>query len=74
MKPTYPKFKKQNLNQVIKSIDKEQTELLQKMLEINPLKRISMKEALNDKYFDDVRPQIKIMYEKLEKENKDKKK
>lgn len=43
------------------------------MLDLNPLKRISMRNALNDKYFDDVRPQIKILYERLEKESKEKK-
>jgi len=32
------------------------------MLHLDPLKRISMKSALNDKYFDDVRPQIKTLY------------
>lgn len=35
------------------------------MLQLDPLKRISMKNALNDKYFDDIRPQIAKMYEKL---------
>lgn len=36
------------------------------MLELDPLKRISMKNALKDKYFDDILPQIKTVYEKHE--------
>ncbi len=37
------------------------------MLELDPLKRISMKNALKNKYFDDILSQTKTMYEKYEK-------
>ena len=36
------------------------------MLELDPLKRISMKNALKDKYFDDILSQTKSVYEKYE--------
>jgi len=34
------------------------------MLVLDPLKRISMKEALNHSYFDDLRPEVKTIYNK----------
>lgn len=37
------------------------------MLELDPVKRISMKNALKDKYFDEIIPQIKVMYDRLDK-------
>jgi hypothetical protein len=40
------------------------------MLQLDPLKRVSMKSALNDKYFDDIRPIIKDLYVKLEERSK----
>ena len=36
------------------------------MLHLYPLKRISMKHALNDKYFDDIKPEIAKLYEKMD--------
>ena len=36
------------------------------MLHLDPLKRISMKHALNDKYFDDIKPEIAKLYEKMD--------
>lgn len=33
---------------------------------MDPLKRISMKNALNDKYFDEIRPEITKLYEKMD--------
>jgi hypothetical protein len=35
-------------------------------MELDPLKRISMKEALNDKYFDEVREKLKGMYKDVD--------
>jgi hypothetical protein len=43
------------------------------MLELDPLKRISMKAALKDKYFNEILPQVKAMYEKFEKTGKESK-
>lgn len=34
------------------------------MLQLDPLRRISMKNVLQDKYFDEIKPQIATMYER----------
>lgn len=39
------------------------------MLHLDPLKRISMKHALNDKYFDDIKSEIAKLYEKMEEKS-----
>lgn len=44
-------------------------QLLEKMLHLDPLRRISMKNALNDKYFDEIKPQIMKLYEKIDKKS-----
>lgn len=52
---TFPRWEKKSLSDVIPEADNTAIDLLSKMLEYSPSKRISAKEALSHKYFDDVR-------------------
>lgn len=47
-------YKKEDLKKLIPKIDVLGLDLLEKMLDLNPEKRISAEEALNHKYFSDV--------------------
>lgn len=54
-KTSFPKWKPAILTQIIKTKDKHLLDLLSKMLTMNPIKRISLVDALNHEYFNDVR-------------------
>lgn len=56
-KPTFPKFKGVNPDVYFKNFDKVALDLCIKMLQLDPARRISMKEALKHPYFHDVRPE-----------------
>ncbi|XP_064610515.1 cyclin-dependent kinase 1-like [Liolophura sinensis] len=53
-KPTFPAWKKNTLFKVVKGLDNKGLDLLQQMLEYDPVKRISGREALNHLYFMDL--------------------
>ena len=55
MKPTFPKFRGVNPETHFKHFDKVSLDLTMKMLQLDPAKRISMKEALKHPYFNDIR-------------------
>lgn len=40
------------------------------MLRLDPFRRISMRNALNDKYFDEIRSEVAPKYEKMDKKSK----
>ena len=54
-KPTFPKFKGVNPEVYFKNFDKVGLDLCQKMLHLDPARRISMKEALKHPYFNELR-------------------
>ena len=54
-KPTFPKFKGVNPETHFKNFDKNGLDLAMKMLQLDPARRISMKEALKHPYFSDLR-------------------
>ena len=56
-KPTFPKFKGVNPETHFKGFDKTALDLCMKMLQLDPARRISMKEALRHPYFHDLRPE-----------------
>lgn len=54
-KPTFPKFKGINPETYFKNFDKTSLDLCMKLLQLDPAKRISMKQALKHPYFSDLR-------------------
>jgi cyclin-dependent kinase 2 len=54
-KPTFPKFKGVNPETHFKNFDSKGLDLAMKMLQLDPARRISMKEALKHPYFSDIR-------------------
>lgn len=54
-KATFPKFKGVNPETHFKNFDKQGLDLCMKMLQLDPARRISMKEALKHPYFHDLR-------------------
>ena len=54
-KPTFPKFKGVNPETHFKNFDKYGLDLVLKMLNLDPSRRISMKEALKHPYFSDLK-------------------
>jgi len=54
MKATFPKFKPTNINTHFKNFDEVSLDLLVRMITLDPVKRISMKEALRHPYFNDL--------------------
>ncbi|RLN51996.1 hypothetical protein BBJ28_00016596 [Nothophytophthora sp. Chile5] len=52
--PTFPKWKKKSLRELIPQLDADGLSLLESMLCYDPETRISAKEALRHPYFDDV--------------------
>ena len=53
-KPTFPKFNGVEPMSYFKNFDKISLDLFSKMIALDPLKRISMKEALKHPYFSDI--------------------
>ena len=53
-KPTFPKFKGVDPSIYFKNFDKNGLDLVCKMIALDPVKRISVKEALNHPYFSDI--------------------
>jgi len=51
----FPKYRKQDFNQLFKGADPQAIHLLAKMLEFNPYYRITAKEALRHPYFAEIR-------------------
>jgi serine/threonine protein kinase len=54
MKASFPKFKAVNPSTYFKNFDGDALDLLMKMIVLDPAKRISMKEALRHRYFDEL--------------------
>ena len=54
-KPKYSSYKAQDLSKLLPMIDDVGLSLLKQMLNISPSKRITAKNALNHKYFEDVK-------------------
>jgi len=52
MKPSFPKFKAVNPLIYFKNVDNLALDLLMKMITLDPIHRISMKQALLHPYFD----------------------
>jgi serine/threonine protein kinase len=63
-KPTFPKFKGVNPENHFKQFDKLGLDLCMRMLQLDPSKRISMKEALKHAYFEDLRADDIAKYRK----------
>lgn len=63
-KPTFPKFKGVNPETHFKNFDKSGLDLAMKMLQLDPARRISMKEALKHPYFSDIRQEDIDKYRK----------
>lgn len=53
-KPTFPKFKSVDPKVFFKNLDNVGLDLLMKMIALDPIKRISMKEAMKHPYFSDI--------------------
>ncbi|CAE7872493.1 CDK2 [Symbiodinium sp. KB8] len=53
-KSTFPKWPKRPLSKLVPRLDSTGLDLLQRMLEYDPSKRISVKEAMEHPFFDDV--------------------
>jgi serine/threonine protein kinase len=58
-KSTFQKWPRRDLTEVIPKADPLALELIEKMLEYDPAKRISAKAALDHPYFDDLSPSVK---------------
>lgn len=56
-KETWPKYEPKKLKTVVPKLGKRGLDLLQRMLEIDPNKRVSAKEALKHPYFSDLKTQ-----------------
>ncbi|CCI41222.1 hypothetical protein ABG067_000354 [Albugo candida] len=55
--PTFPKWKKRDMQQVFPQLDEDGICLLEALLRYDPAKRVSAKEALRFPYFDDLDPE-----------------
>jgi cyclin-dependent kinase 2 len=53
-KPTFPKFKPVDPKTYFKNFDNVSLDLFMKLVALDPIKRISMKEALKHPYFNDI--------------------
>lgn len=63
---TFPKFRRKKLSDVIRNADPLVLDLIEKMLEYDPAKRISAKEALEHPYFNELSPEIKSQFRPVE--------
>jgi len=54
-KPSFPRWKSQNINNVVPNLTPDGQDLLLKLLRYEPGSRISAKQALGHKFFDDVK-------------------
>ena len=64
-KPTFPKFKGVIPETHFKNFDKNGLDLVMRLLQLDPARRISMKEALKHPYFNDVRQEDIDKYQKV---------
>ncbi|XP_065189214.1 cyclin-dependent kinase 1-like [Sycon ciliatum] len=63
-KPTFPRWKAQPFSKIVPSLKTEGVDLLQRMLQYDPARRISAKQALNHSYFEDLdRSKLPARYE-----------
>ena len=60
-KPDYPKYKGENLQKLVPSLDEQGLDLLDRMLRCNPAERITAKEAMAHPYLKDVPDYIRFM-------------
>jgi len=58
----WPSFDEQPLHELLPNLDDMGLDLLGKMLQLNPKMRISTSEALEHKWFDDIRDQVSQLY------------
>ena len=65
----FEKYKEEDIRKYVPKLDDLGVDLLLKMLQIDPDKRISAQDALQHKFFDDVREKMKEFYEEVEKNN-----
>jgi len=61
-KPTFPKFKAVDPKAYFKNFDSVSLDLLMRLICLDPIKRISMKEALKHPYFNDILESDKLKY------------
>ncbi|EGR34826.1 hypothetical protein IMG5_000530 [Ichthyophthirius multifiliis] len=61
-KSTYPRFKKAEEGVYFKNFDKLGQNLIEKMIELDPAQRISVKEALRHPYFDELKKEDIMKY------------
>eukprot|EP00831_Metopus_contortus_P021423 TRINITY_DN1957_c0_g1_i2.p2 TRINITY_DN1957_c0_g1~~TRINITY_DN1957_c0_g1_i2.p2 ORF type:complete len:148 (+),score=12.71 TRINITY_DN1957_c0_g1_i2:569-1012(+) len=64
-KAGFPKFPPQPLKNIVPTLDSNGLDLLEKLLQYNPKKQISAKDALQHSFFADVPEAIKIMKQKM---------
>jgi serine/threonine protein kinase len=65
-KTTFPTYARRDLTEIIPNADPLALDLIEKMLEYDPSKRISAKSALDHPYFDDLSPTVKEACRPLE--------
>ena len=56
--PDFPAFEKQDLESVLGPANPKLIDLISKLLEVNPARRITARDALRHPYFDDISPTI----------------